>query len=158
MARRRPVPTSLENPLDFQKALPIRGRGDSYPLVALAFKRLFTQHAPVAQLDRAPDYESGGQRFESFRARHLTIRNNHFSRPQMLRWLEPFRLWWNQSRGSNFCFDAFSSREPVSASLENALIIKSSAEFSKIVGADGQNVSFLRRQARDASGTADVVG
>ena len=25
--------------------------------------------APVAQLDRAPDYESGGQRFESFRAR-----------------------------------------------------------------------------------------
>jgi hypothetical protein len=29
--------------------------------------------APVAQLDRAPDYESGGQRFESFRARHRTI-------------------------------------------------------------------------------------
>src|SRR5690606_6053206 len=27
--------------------------------------------APVAQLDRAPDYESGGRRFESFRARHL---------------------------------------------------------------------------------------
>src|ERR1019366_868574 len=25
--------------------------------------------APVAQLDRAPDYESGGWRFESFRAR-----------------------------------------------------------------------------------------
>jgi hypothetical protein len=29
------------------------------------------RQAPVAQLDRAPDYESGGQRFESFRARHL---------------------------------------------------------------------------------------
>ena len=29
------------------------------------------KHAPVAQLDRAPDYESGGQRFESFRARQL---------------------------------------------------------------------------------------
>jgi EAL domain-containing protein (putative c-di-GMP-specific phosphodiesterase class I) len=28
-------------------------------------------HAPVAQLDRAPDYESGGQEFESLRARHL---------------------------------------------------------------------------------------
>ena len=28
--------------------------------------------APVAQLDRAPDYESGGRRFESFRARHST--------------------------------------------------------------------------------------
>src|ERR1041385_1251527 len=28
------------------------------------------KHAPVAQLDRAPDYESGGQEFESLRARH----------------------------------------------------------------------------------------
>src|SRR5262249_6069988 len=28
--------------------------------------------APVAQLDRAPDYESGGRRFESFRARQIT--------------------------------------------------------------------------------------
>ncbi len=26
--------------------------------------------APVAQLDRAPDYESGGQEFESLRVRH----------------------------------------------------------------------------------------
>src|SRR6478609_7474757 len=33
--------------------------------------------APVAQLDRAPDYESGGQRFESFRARQ---RFQQFSR------------------------------------------------------------------------------
>jgi hypothetical protein len=29
------------------------------------------RHAPVAQLDRARDYESRGQRFESFRARHF---------------------------------------------------------------------------------------
>src|SRR5690606_8074768 len=29
------------------------------------------RQAPVAQLDRAPDYESGGRTFESFRARHL---------------------------------------------------------------------------------------
>jgi hypothetical protein len=29
--------------------------------------------APVAQLDRAPDYESGGQRFESFRARQFSL-------------------------------------------------------------------------------------
>ncbi len=28
--------------------------------------------APVAQLDRAPDYESGGQEFESLRVRHLS--------------------------------------------------------------------------------------
>ncbi len=27
-------------------------------------------YAPVAQLDRAPDYESGGQEFESLRVRH----------------------------------------------------------------------------------------
>src|SRR5690606_12247600 len=31
-------------------------------------------HAPVAQLDRAPDYESGGRTFESFRVRHFPIR------------------------------------------------------------------------------------
>ena len=30
--------------------------------------------APVAQLDRAPDYESGGQEFESLRARQSTHR------------------------------------------------------------------------------------
>ena len=29
------------------------------------------KHAPVAQLDRASDYESEGRTFESFRARHL---------------------------------------------------------------------------------------
>ena len=29
--------------------------------------------APVAQLDRAPDYESGGQEFESLRARQQRI-------------------------------------------------------------------------------------
>src|SRR5215469_9637389 len=33
------------------------------------------QNAPVAQLDRAPDYESGGQRFESFRARQFLLAN-----------------------------------------------------------------------------------
>ncbi len=33
------------------------------------------QLAPVAQLDRAPDYESGGRRFESFRARQILPQN-----------------------------------------------------------------------------------
>src|SRR4051812_41834307 len=32
------------------------------------------KNAPVAQLDRAPDYESGGQEFESLRARHFGTR------------------------------------------------------------------------------------
>ena len=31
-------------------------------------------HAPVAQLDRAPDYESGGQEFESLRARQKALK------------------------------------------------------------------------------------
>jgi hypothetical protein len=31
------------------------------------------KNAPVAQLDRAPDYESGGQEFESLRARHSVL-------------------------------------------------------------------------------------
>ena len=30
-------------------------------------------HAPVAQLDRASDYESEGRTFESFRARHFSF-------------------------------------------------------------------------------------
>src|SRR5262249_19468424 len=45
----------------FSAALPLR---EHFPRDA--------QDAPVAQLDRAPDYESGGQDFESLRARHLT--------------------------------------------------------------------------------------
>jgi hypothetical protein len=34
------------------------------------------KNAPVAQLDRAPDYESGGQEFESLRARHSATTPN----------------------------------------------------------------------------------
>jgi hypothetical protein len=33
--------------------------------------KCLAKDAPVAQLDRAPDYESGGQEFESLRARHF---------------------------------------------------------------------------------------
>src|SRR5690242_1835367 len=43
--------------------------------------------APVAQLDRAPDYESGGQRFESFRARHFPLRSTPMRRPLLLTFL-----------------------------------------------------------------------
>jgi hypothetical protein len=39
-----------------------------------------------------------------------------------VRCLEPDRFCLNQNRGSNLCFDAFSSREPASTSLENALV------------------------------------
>jgi hypothetical protein len=39
--------------------------------------------------------------------------------------LEPFPFRWNRNGGSTSLFDAFSSREPVSTSLENALAIGS---------------------------------
>jgi hypothetical protein len=44
----------------FRRPRPVR---DHFPRDA--------QQAPVAQLDRAPDYESGGREFESLRARHF---------------------------------------------------------------------------------------
>jgi hypothetical protein len=33
----------------------------------------FQEYAPVAQLDRVPDYESGGREFESLRARQIYL-------------------------------------------------------------------------------------
>jgi hypothetical protein len=50
-----------------------RFRGTSYVgMVAVSGARpaIPAKHAPVAQLDRALDYESRGQEFESLRARH----------------------------------------------------------------------------------------
>ena len=42
-------------------------------------RRSQAKHAPVAQLDRASDYESEGRTFESFRARHFPdfLRSSH---------------------------------------------------------------------------------
>ena len=40
-----------------------------------------SRHAPVAQLDRASDYESEGRTFESFRARHLSPENQMVIHP-----------------------------------------------------------------------------
>src|SRR5262249_39072797 len=51
-------------------ALPIWLEPDSY---APPREHIPPRHAPVAQLDRAPDYESGGQEFESLRARHYNL-------------------------------------------------------------------------------------
>src|ERR1700685_2618599 len=42
------------------------------------------ENAPVAQLDRAPDYESGGQEFESLRARHFASIRNKTANPVYL--------------------------------------------------------------------------
>ena len=38
-------------------------------------RSIITLYAPLAQLDRAFDYESKGQEFESLRARHLISRD-----------------------------------------------------------------------------------
>src|SRR6202012_4205037 len=44
------------------------GRGGFGLPLARRLNRFAPSRAPVAQLDRAPDYESGGQEFESLRA------------------------------------------------------------------------------------------
>src|SRR5947208_2895794 len=41
-----------------------------------------SENAPVAQLDRAPDYESGGQEFESLRARQIHDIPRHRTMPR----------------------------------------------------------------------------
>ena len=46
-------------------------------------RRLAKRCAPVAQLDRAPDYESGGQGFESLRVYHF-FKRFIFQRPFFL--------------------------------------------------------------------------
>src|SRR5665213_2990533 len=45
-----------------------------------AFRNMHATKAPVAQLDRAPDYESGGWEFESLRARQHTLEHAGSSR------------------------------------------------------------------------------
>ena len=65
-----------------------RGKGAAKQRPTAAAPDEAPQDAPVAQLDRALDYESRGQRFESFRARHLN---------QALRTKKPERI------ASGFC-------------------------------------------------------
>jgi hypothetical protein len=68
------------------RTLPSRAGAGSYGPLSQAFLcpgmqrhrghralRYKPKHAPVAQLDRALDYESRGQEFESLRARHLHV-------------------------------------------------------------------------------------
>ena len=47
----------------------------------------FLTDAPLAQLDRALDYESSGQRFESSRARHLFTHNIKHLLATVARWM-----------------------------------------------------------------------
>src|SRR3954464_11066256 len=52
--------------------------------VSGAHSSIPAKHAPVAQLDRALDYESRGQEFESLRARHNTIPQRSMARREMV--------------------------------------------------------------------------
>lgn len=47
-------------------------RAGSYRRWRFSRRRMMTNKALVAQLDRAADFESAGRRFEPCRARHLT--------------------------------------------------------------------------------------
>src|ERR1700722_13430955 len=74
--RRSKRPRAATNISTVIKGL-MRGRGSATP------RHL---NAPVAQLDRAPDYESGGWKFESFRARQLPLEIvGQFFLPQIAR-------------------------------------------------------------------------
>ena len=71
-----------QNDVSGRGRLPSRKcQATSAPSDASASHEVAAALAPVAQLDRAPDYESGGQRFESFRARHL-LHDNLAQKPR----------------------------------------------------------------------------
>src|SRR5262249_49714762 len=56
------------------RSLPCQGRREPLPMrPSRQPPWRWRDNAPVAQLDRAPDYESGGRTFESFRARHFLV-------------------------------------------------------------------------------------
>jgi hypothetical protein len=57
-----------------------RRRRRSHPVAASPMSGIMRNRAPVAQLDRAPDFESVGRRFESCRARHLAVRDGRSRR------------------------------------------------------------------------------
>ncbi|CBW14573.1 unnamed protein product [Haemophilus parainfluenzae T3T1] len=53
-------------------------------------RRIKHHYAPVAQLDRVLGYEPSGQRFESFRVRHLLSSNFSFYQKQLTLYLVIF--------------------------------------------------------------------
>src|ERR1700675_905010 len=54
--------------------------------------RRLAKNAPVAQLDRALDYESRGQEFESLRARHQLQKPLFSGNNSIAQWLRPAAL------------------------------------------------------------------
>jgi hypothetical protein len=76
--------------------------------------------APTKNIENNPMHSSRRPPRPTVRTENLTRRANqrhNFIIPKSSR--APFR--WNRNGALVFCFDAFSSREPVPISLENAL-------------------------------------
>src|ERR1700686_4382586 len=79
-------PARIERQMPVSRTLPSPAGAGSYGALSRPLKKLsecmrhrrlcalerLAKNAPVAQLDRALDYESRGQEFESLRARHST--------------------------------------------------------------------------------------
>jgi hypothetical protein len=81
--------------------------------------RMPAKNAPVAQLDRALDYESRGQEFESLRARHFTIFHAMAARARIA-WVRPCTSYDRQCRRR--CSRL--SRRITTASLRKSLGVK----------------------------------
>ena len=88
-SRRASSGSGEEGEADGSSPLPMRAPAPATPASAGAGRGLralrpcpyvAASRAPVAQLDRAPDYESGGRRFESFRARHFPTSHDSMRR------------------------------------------------------------------------------
>ena len=61
-------------------------------MFVIIFEHCLTAHAPIAQLDRAFDYESKGRAFESLRVRHKG--NFRFLSSQILKTPILITSWW----------------------------------------------------------------
>ena len=80
---------SYEQARDFAKSSLSTKLGSSAEQSGLEKERLWSMirpFAPVAQLDRVPDYESGGRTFESYRARHI--------QKSLIYWMGLFCIRW----------------------------------------------------------------
>src|SRR5262245_32484530 len=74
--------------------------------------------APVAQLDRAPDYESGGQEFESLRARHLSFPGGSAADWPVIRGVNTFMIRLNTRQTRPIVIIAATAQRVPCSSLE----------------------------------------
>src|SRR5437667_10112249 len=118
-------------PLTGAKQSPLRGRSPSSPTTRHVRSNIRSTNIsmPSAILSNAASPSSSNSAASppvSKRPLEITLPSS-LSQPSSYgcdkcpHYLEPFPFRWNRNGALSFCFDAFSSREPVSTSLENAL-------------------------------------